>query len=345
MGEGGGQIVRTCLALAAVTGRPLVIENVRARRANPGLAAQHLTAVRAVGAICAAEIEGDALGSQTLRFTPRRPPAADSYLFDVSEARPGGSAGAITLLAQTILLPLAFAHGPSRAVLRGGTHVPWSPPFDYGREVWLFALARMGIEAQLELARFGFYPAGGGEIRLEATGPAILRPLTAVARGEPKRVTGRAVAANLPAHIAQRMADRARSLIMAAGMECALTPVRVTAVCPGAGIFLTLESEGARAGFSALGRPGKPAEVVAEEAVADLLAYRDSGAALDRHLADQIILPAALASGVSEFTAERVTGHLRTCAAVVEHFGLARTEIAGSEEAPGKVTVIPAAGA
>lgn len=350
LGEGGGQIVRVSLALAAVTGRPLNIKNIRARRAKPGLAAQHLTAVRAIAAICGAEIAGDSIGSMELRFVPGRAPAAGSYLFDVGDARIGGSAGATALIAQAILLPLALADGRSEAVLRGGTHVPWSPPFDYLRDVWLFVLARMGIEASLELAQFGFYPAGRGELRLAIAGiaPSIsggarraLRPLTATERGPIRRVFGRAIAANLPSHIAQRMSDRARAQLTGAGIENAITPLRVSAACPGAGLFLTLECGAIRAGFSELGKPGKPAEAVTDDAVAEVLAYRNAGAALDRHLADQVVLPAALASGVSDFTVEKVTRHLTTCAAVVEQFGLATVEIEGAEDAHGRVKITP----
>ena len=346
-GEGGGQIVRTALALSAVTGQALVIENIRAGRPNPGLAAQHLTAVRAAAAIAGAEVTGDALGSRILRFAPGAAPKAGSYVFDVAAAREGGSAGAATLVLQTVLPPLAFARGPSQVVVRGGTHVPWSPPFDYAREVWLAALARLGISATLDLAAWGWYPAGGGEIRLTVAGrrqgsaEAALRPLDARERGPLGAVSGRAVAANLPAHIAQRMADRARGLLTAAGIESAIEPVRVRALSPGAGLFLVAAYEPLGAGFGALGEPGKPAEEVAEEAVALLLAHRDSGAALDRHLGDQLVLPLALADGRSVFTVERVTRHLTTTAWVVERFARARVAIAGAEGAPGTVTVSP----
>jgi RNA 3'-terminal phosphate cyclase (ATP) len=144
------------------------------------------------------------------------------------------------------------------------------------------------------------------------------------------RVRGRAVAANLPSHIPQRMATRAQSLLSSTGVDVRVDPLRVRAACAGAGIFLTAEYEAVRAGFSALGAPGKASEVVAEEAVAALLAHRDSGAALDQHLADQIVLPLALASGASSFTAERVSRHLTTNAWVVEQFELAHVSVAGN---------------
>ena len=329
-GEGGGQILRTALTLAAITGRAIRIEKIRAGRKNPGLAAQHLTGVRAIAAVCRAHVAGDELGSQSLTFTPGGPPQPGHYRFDVAEARQGGSAGATTLVLQTILLPLTLANGDSTVVIRGGTHVAWSPPFDYVLDVWLPTLSRMGVEAGLELVRWGWYPVGQGEIRAAIKGRGTglrLSPLTLARRGELRRVWGRAVAANLPAHIPQRMADRARSLLAAAGVEAQIEPLRVRAACAGAGIFLTAEYQGVRAGFSALGARGKPSEQVAEEAVAALLAHRESGAALDQHLADQLVVPLALADGESSFSVERVTRHLTTNAWVVEQFGLAHISI------------------
>jgi RNA 3'-terminal phosphate cyclase (ATP) len=333
-GEGGGQILRTALALAAVTGRAIRIEKIRAGRKSPGLAAQHLTGVRAAAAICNARLTGDELGSQTLTFAPGSLPQAGDYVFDVAEARAGGSAGATTLVLQTILLPLALVAGDSTVTLRGGTHVAWSPPFDYVHDVWLPALARMGLSATLELVSWGWYPLGQGEIwgTIQGLGTGLKpSPLTLVERGALRRVRGRAVAANLPSHIPQRMADRARSLLVEAGVDARIEPLRVRAACAGAGIFLAAEYDHVRAGFNALGARGKPSEAVAEEAVATLLAHRDSGAALDQHLADQLILPLALAGGESRFSVEQVTRHLITNAWVVEQFGLARVSIAGHQ--------------
>jgi RNA 3'-terminal phosphate cyclase (ATP) len=333
-GEGGGQILRTALALAAVTGRAIQIEKIRAGRKSPGLAAQHLTGVRAAAGVCNARVTGDEPGSQTLTFVPGSLPQAGDYVFDVAEAREGGSAGATSLVLQTILLPLALAKGNSTVTIRGGTHVAWSPPFDYVRDVWLPALARMGLSATLELVTWGWYPLGQGEMRgtIQGLGTGLKpSPLTLVERGALRRAWGRAVAANLPSHIPQRMADRARSLLAEAGVDARIEPLRVRAACAGAGIFLTAEYDHVRAGFNALGAKGKPSEAVAEEAVAALLAHRDSGAALDQHLADQLVLPLALAGGESRFSVEQVTRHLVTNAWVVEQFGLARVSIEGHQ--------------
>ncbi len=303
-GEGGGQIVRTSLALSAITGRPIRLEKIRAGRRKPGLAAQHLTGVRAAAQVCAARLEGDALGSQTLGFAPGGPTRAGDYRFDVAGQRRGGSAGATSLVLQTVLLPLALAAGRSTVAIRGGTHVAWSPSFDYLRDVWLPALEPMGVRGSLELARWGWYPVGEGEIRAEIAGRGgrRLKPLELDARGEPSGVTGRAAASRLPGHIPQRMVDRASEMLAGEGLELWIQSETVRAACPGTGIFLTARYDRSRAGFSALGRRGKPSEQVAAEAASALLDHHRSGAAVDEHLGDQLIVPACLAEGRSTFT-------------------------------------------
>ena len=326
-GEGGGQILRTALALAAILTQPIQIENIRAGRKNPGLAAQHLTAVRAAAMICEAELAGDKLGSTTLNFAPQTRPVAGFYEFDVAEAREGGSAGAVTLVLQTVLLPLALAGDASVVTLRGGTHVPWSPSFHYVNEVYLPTLARLGIEAAAELKAWGWYPAGEGEIELTIASSARLDQIRAerlqefgATRGDLRQINGLAVASSLPAHIAQRMRDRAANLLAEAGLPAAIEPRRVRSASPGAGIFLTAEYESSLAGFSALGKKGKPSEQVAEEAVNDLLAFHRSQAAVEAHLADQLILPWALAKLPGALSTERLTGHILTNIWVVEQF-------------------------
>ncbi|WP_026609490.1 RNA 3'-terminal phosphate cyclase [Methylocaldum szegediense] len=345
-GEGGGQILRTTLCLSAISGRPVRIENIRARRKKPGLAAQHLTAVFAAAKLCDAELSGAELGSKTLTFAPRTKPKAGDYLFDVAEARRGGSAGAVTLVLQTVLLPLALAEGSSRVVFLGGTHVPMSPPFDYVRNVWLSYLKLMGIRAELSLERSGWYPVGQGEMRLEISGTPAgerekLRPLTLPERGELVAITGRALAANLPEHVAVRMADRAQTILRRKNMSCEIDAVSVRAACPGAGIFLVARYQHALAGFSALGERGKPAEQVAEDVCAKLLEHHHTNASVDEHLADQLVLPCALADGESVYTVDPMTRHLSTNAWVVERFGVAEVELISTSATAGLVRVFP----
>jgi len=345
-GEGGGQVLRMALALAAATGRPLRVERIRVGRKRPGLAAQHLTALRAAAAVCHAEVRGNALGSTAIDFLPGGPPRGGDYAFDVADAREGGSAGAATLVLQTVVPLLGLATEPSVVTVRGGTHVPWSPPYDYACHVWLPALARFDIRADLELRRSGWYPAGGGEIRARIAGRGDVPEgagtgVDLTDRGALRRVWGRAVAANLPAHIPQRMADRAWGLLTEAGVGIDVRPERVRAVSPGAGIFLVAEYEHLRAGFSALGRIGKPAEEVAEEAIHALLDHHHSGATVDDHLGDQLILPAALARVEIAYTVARPTEHLTTAAWLVEQFGLARVALEQGTAGIDTVTIIP----
>lgn len=347
-GEGGGQILRTSLALAALTGQPLRIENIRAGRKNPGLAAQHLTAVRAAAQVCRAEVEGDALGSRTLVFRPTMPPQPGEYVFDVREARQGGSAGAVTLVFQTIHLPLSHAAGESHVTLRGGTHVPWSPSVHYLMNVYLPTVAQLGYRAKLDLRQWGWYPVGEGEVRayiapnLPPQPPPQTTRVPTPSRGGPeegsidwtqrgdlKRVWGIAAISNLPAHIPQRMADRARGLLEREGIRVSIEPRRESGPGIGAGIFLFAEYEHGWAGFSALGEKGKASEKVAEEACHDLLAHWASDQALDMHLADQVVLPLALSGRPATFTTCRITLHLLTVLHVVQRFLDIRYRIEG----------------
>ena len=331
-GEGGGQILRTSLALSTILNQPVQITNIRANRKNPGLAAQHLTSIRAAAMICDATITGDTLGSTSLTFKPQSPPIAGLYEFNVAEAREGGSAGAVTLVLQTILLPLALANGPSTVTVKGGTHVAWSPSFHYFQGVYLSTLTQLGIRANADLQAWGWYPAGEGAVKLEIPGGDTLTPPAPeqwTQRGKLKQITGVAVASSLPAHIAQRICNRAINLLTEAKLPHNIQPQRVRSTSPGAGIFLTAEYENSRAGFGALGKKGKPSEVVAQEAVDDLLTFHRSEATLDIHLADQLILPLAIAGFEGNLTAERVSKHTLTNLWVVEQF-----------LGPGKITIL-----
>lgn len=342
-GEGGGQVLRTALALAAIAGRAVRIERIRAKRPIPGLAAQHLAAVRALAALCDARLEGDALGSSELLFVPTGPVRAGSYEIDVGAMREGGSAGAVSLVLQAMAIPLSLARGGSTTRLLGGTHVPWSPSADYLVEVWAPMLARLGVALDLEVERTGWFPAGRGAIlaRIEGGAGRPTEPLEAIERPPLEAIEIRAIAAELPARIPQRMADRARKLLEPLGVPLRVLPERVKAASPGAALCLVARHGPLRAGFQALGAPGKASEAVAEEAVAALLAFERGTAAIDRHLADQLLLPLALAAGPSRFTSEAVSGHLETAAALIEELAAARVAIERRADGSGLVTVEP----
>ncbi len=340
-GEGGGQVLRTSLSLAIITNQPIRLDRIRAGRQNPGLAAQHLTAVRAAAAICQAEVRGDALGSMTLEFIPGGSAQAGQYRFDVTQAREGGSAGAVTLVLQTILLPLALAAGGSEVILQGGTHVSFSPSLTYIEQVYLPMLSRMGVQAETKLNAWGWYPQGGGEVELRVSGGSKLSGFNLLNRGDLQQVRGRAVVTQLPSHIPQRMAMRAENLLHQANLRAVVQPLRERGVAPGAGIFLTAEYENSLAGFGALGRVGLPAEKVAEMACEELLNFHKTVAPVDVHLADQLLLPAALASVESQYRVAEISTHLTTNAWVIEQFRLARVTVDKAEEV---VAVAPVSG-
>lgn len=334
-GEGGGQIVRTSVALSVLLGTELILFNIRAGRSKPGLQAQHLTAVRAAQPVSHAEVEGAAIGSTAIRFVPRGL-FPGRYLFDVAEIR--GSAGSVSLVFQTVLIPLAFAAAPSQLALRGGTHVPWSPPGDYISRVFLPSLSETGLPASLELRQAGFYPPGGGLLAGEVPPITALQPLDRSQRGTLQRLTAVIRTANLPGHVTERMAKRITDRLPARKLHIDTT--EVMAISPGASCLLVAEYKGALAGFSSIGERGKPSEKVADEALDAYEAFERSGAAVDPHLADQLLLPMALAHGRSRFSTAAVTQHLLTNADVIRHFlpdcGI---DIRGKKGLPGTVEV------
>ncbi len=344
-GEGGGQILRTSLTLSAITGEPVRIDGIRAGRRKPGLMPQHLTAVRAAKRICNAEVEGAKSDSQMLVFRPRTAPQAGTYTFDVAQAAKGGSAGSVCLILQTVLLPLALAEGTSQVTLVGGTHVAWSPPYDYLKRVYLPALGRMGIAAKVSIKKWGWYPIGGGRIQAVIQGrkpgdeiripnPSITN-MTLRDRGTLLRVRGLSASSNLPKHIRMRQQGAALQALRSNSVNARIDVQDAPSKNQGTIVFLWAEFEETVAGFTALGERGKPAERVAEEAVGQLLDFFRGNAALDRHLADQLVLPLALASGPSEFTAEAVTAHLLTNVWVVNQFFPGRVKAVGEEGQPG----------
>ena len=334
-GEGGGQVLRTSLSLSALTGRPVRLTNIRAGRSRPGLRPQHLTAVRAVAAVCDADVEGDEIGSQTVTFRPAGPPHSDDYLFDVAEVAPHGSAGSVTLLFQALLWPLVFAGTESRLILRGGTHVPFSPPYHYLAEVARPAFRSFNAFCEVKLEAWGWMQAGKGVLRATVRPVPRLVPAT-FERVPPTRVQGVAAVTNLPAHIPQRMASRAHNLLRDAGLKTSIRPVRERGEGPGAGLFLWVQ----QAGFGVLGRQGWPSEKVAEATVAELLAFvENETAAVDPYLADQLLIPMALADGRSTFTTNRLTGHTLTNAALLRRWLDVQITIEGEQDGPGRVTV------
>lgn len=332
-GEGGGQILRTGLALAVALGRPVAARKIRAGRPNPGLQPQHLAVVRALTEISGARVEGAGLGATELSFEPRTLRASE-YRFDVGAVK--GSAGSVSLLFESLLLPLALADAPSRLTLIGGTHVPWSPPVHYLTEVLVPALRTIGVDAEVTLRRWGWYPAGGGEISATIRPVSHVGPLVLGAPGRPP-ITGLSAVSRLPRSIAERQRRHAEERLAAAGLAAEIgIEVDTGALGPGTVLFLAVRG---RAGFSALGRKGLPAESVADAAVDELLRWHASRADLDERLADQLLPFLALSAARSTFTCPALTGHLSTVAWVIEQFLGPRVRLLAAR--PARVEVLP----
>ena len=307
-GEGGGQVLRTALSLSMITGRPLRMVNVRARRAKPGLLRQHLTAVQAATQISSAEVEGATLGSQTLQFTPGTIRGGD-YRFAI------GTAGSSTLVLQTVLPALWYADAPSTVTVTGGTHNMAAPPVDFLARAWMPLMRRMGLVMDLELVRHGFYPAGGGEVRASVE-PGTPKPLELVQRGARLGMHARALVAGVPETVAQReLATLAQRLGELPGEVVAL-PQREG---PGNAVMVDVVHTDVTEVFTGFGERGVSAETVANRVANEVAAYLASGAAVGEHLADQLVLPLALAGG-GHFTAAACSSHLVTNLAVIGRF-------------------------
>ena len=310
-GEGGGQILRTALSLSVATGQPFAIRNIRARRSKPGLMRQHLTAVKAAAEISAARVQGAEVGAAYLVFEPGSARPGD-YVFRI------GSAGSTSLVLQTVLPPLAIAGGRSRIIIEGGTHNQGAPPFEFLDRAFLPLLRRIGYEVSVVLKRPGFYPAGGGMIEVEIGPARDFQPLILEERGALISRKAEAVLANLPGTVAER-----ELATLAAQLDWAPHELFIRsepdATGPGNCLLLTLEYEQIREVVTAFGRIGASSEKVAAEAANEAQIYLACGAPIGSHLADQLILPMALAVG-GRFVTATPSSHLLTNIEVVRLF-------------------------
>jgi RNA 3'-terminal phosphate cyclase (ATP) len=313
-GEGGGQIARMAIALAAVTGIPIRLTRIRARRPKPGLAAQHLTALRAVAALAGGDIEGLALGATEATFRPR-PIEGGEYRFDV------GTAGSVTLLAQALLPVLVRAQRPSTVRLAGGTDVRGAPPLDYLRYVLLPLAARCGVDARIACLRRGYYPRGGGEIEL-AVHPAPVRSPGRLAAGALRTIRAFVHTAKLPEHVALRMRDAALSQLAGLPVETILD-AQAASFGPGGAIVLAADRGATVLGAGRVAERGVRAEALGESAAGELARDLALDVALDVHAADQLIVYLALAcaaGGSASFTTAEASLHTTTAIWLAERF-------------------------
>ncbi|MEM3712286.1 MAG: RNA 3'-terminal phosphate cyclase [Thermoproteota archaeon] len=336
MGEGGGQVLRTAVALSALLKKPIRVFNIRAKRSNPGLRPQHLAAVKAVASLTGARVDGLEVGSKQIFFNPGEIKSSDIEL-DV------GTAGSISLVLQAMMPVLAFSPKRVDLVLKGGTDNPRAPPIDYVKEVLLKNLSRTGYFAELRVERRGFYPRGGGVVRFQSRPVEYLRPFDITDFPSLKSVRIFVYSSKLPRYVAERIAGSASSQIKS---RLRIEPIVEYEVMsgsehnapldPGCGILIIgiLENDVVFAS-SALGEKGKPSEKVGCEAALEFIRQVEHRAPADRNLADQLVVYAALANGVSSLRTHEITLHTLTTIRLVELFLPVRFEVQGEVGLPG----------
>lgn len=310
-GEGGGQILRTALGLSLATGTPFHIEKIRAGRKTPGLLRQHLTAVQAAAEISKGDVTGASIGSRDLTFRPK-PAVPGTYGFAV------GTAGSATLVLQTVLPALLTAPGPSNLTLEGGTHNPWAPPFDFLAKAFLPLVERMGPRIAATLERRGFYPAGGGRFTVAIEPARALSRLDLLERGEIRSALAKAIVASLPASIARRELQVIERKLSLPGLVSRVEEDR-DSTGPGNVAVIVLECERLTEVFTGFGQQGVRAETVAERLVDETRRYLSAGVPVGPHLADQLLVPMALAGGGS-FRTLPLTRHSTTNIEIVRLF-------------------------
>lgn len=304
IGEGGGQILRTAVALSCALQRDIVIKNIRKGRKTPGLRAQHLAGIRLATEMCDADVDGLEIGSTEVVFNPKSN-TGGSFEIDI------GTAGSISLVLQTCLLPAFLANGPTELRIRGGTDVPWSPPIDYLTMVILPVLQKMGATAEITTEQRGFYPSGGGLVSVHVIPSGGFKGLELSSRGELLKIRGSVAARNLPPHIPQRISAAAvKTLSKYDSPEIEIDSSRGPST--GTSFVLSAEYENTCIGSSSLGEKGMPAEKVGELAALHLDEEMRSGATLDLHAADQLIPFMFLAEGESVIRAAELSTHART---------------------------------
>lgn len=310
LGEGGGQILRTALSLSLVTGQPFRIHHLRAGRPKPGLQAQHLVAVQAAATVGQAEVEGAVKGALELEFRPRAVTPGE-YHFSV------GTAGSTTLVLQTLLPALMTASAASALVLEGGTHNPLAPPFEFLARTYLPLIHRLGPKVRVKLDRHGFYPAGGGKLRVSIEPARPLNRLDLVERGSTVRLSATALVANLPVHVAERELK-----VLKRELELDAEALRIEEVKshgPGNAVFVQVESAQVVEVFTGFGAPGVRAEAVAHQLAKEVKRYLEAEVPVGEHLADQLLLPLALAGGGS-FVTLPLSSHALTNIEVLKLF-------------------------
>jgi RNA 3'-terminal phosphate cyclase (ATP) len=338
IGEGGGQVLRTAIALSAMMMKPIRIYNIRAKRSPQGLRPQHMTAVKAVAWLADADVKGLSVGSSEVVFIPKRLRGGKTT-FDA------GTAGSTTLILQSLMPAMAFAEERVEAEIRGGTNNPMAPAFEYLSYVLLPVLRQMGCNFSLELMRRGFYPRGQGIVRVRSEPVDYLKPIRLTEFSGIEKISGISYSCRLPGHIAERMARSASKFLSANGYENTDISLEVLqadapkcSVDPGCGIILFARTkDGNIIASDSLGRLGVPAEKIGEEAAADLVKQLNAKAPVDKHLGDQLVIWTAIAKGHSEYRVTELTLHTLTSIEVCKRLTGAEFVVEGTIGEPGRI--------
>ncbi len=338
-GEGGGQILRTSIALSALTMRPVRVRDIRAKRPKPGLKKQHMTGIDVVAQLVNAEVKGLEIGSTSIEFIPRER-RGGRFSCDI------GTAGSISLVLQAALPTASLAPDPIKLSLTGGTDVAWSPPIDYMRAVFLHALQMMGPRVEMTSRKRGHFPRGGGKVSCFVNPVEKVKPIELVNFGDLEGVNGVSHCVRLPSHVAERQADTAASVLQENGIEQVVIERESYQknedrhLGPGSGIVIWAESsQGARLGADSLGERGKPAEDVGSECAHQLLGELSTGSAVDSHLCDMLVPYMALADGLSTIGITKVTSHLQTNIWAAQRILDVEVSLDGELGKPGRLTI------
>lgn len=309
-GEGGGQILRTSVSLSLVTGKPVHITNIRARRKKPGLLQQHLTAVKAAVSISRANCRGAEPGSREIVFNPGKINPGE-YRFSV------GTAGSATLVLQTILPALIIGNGESSVTLEGGTHNPFAPPFDFLENVFIKIINTMGPEVKTSIGQYGFYPAGGGRLNVRIKPGQKLKQVNLMKRGNVKKIQVRAISSRLPMRIAKREVE---IILKRLGLKKESGRAGdVQSPGPGNACMIRIECEHITELFTAFGRKGVPLEKVAGDVLNEAERYLQNDVPVGCYLADQLLVPFVLAGG-GRYRTLTPSSHMKTNCEVIKQF-------------------------
>ena len=308
MGEGGGQLLRYSIAISALTGKELRIYNIRAKRSNPGLRPQHLTAAKFISKLVDAEVERLRVGSTEVRIKPKRKPRSGRYTVDI------GTAGSVTLFLQAVVPVLLAADGEVHLEVRGGTSVKWSPPYHYYEKILVPLFRKFGATIDTRLIRRGFYPKGGGIVRVRTSPSYPLSPILLNTPGTPGEVMGISYVGNLPCHIAERQYLAARDYLLAKGLRVGdiIRDCKTPSISKGTGIVLWSRVGEGIVGGDSLGERGKPAEKVGREAAERLYNVLRRGVPIDPHASDNLVIYMSLARGESQILTSELTSHAET---------------------------------